>query len=252
MKEKNRPDRLFASNLKGQGIKEVMDNHTLRVLEMAGALAEAEEIIRSAKTETRDIIKALKKFRLSENVSAIKELDKKHAEIKKAIEQYSPETLHGLENVIAGQRIFINTLGVNSVIHSINKKAGTCKVTVKGKVITVPLGDLSEPLKEKDIRASSEDKYDQKRAALYLSVDMDVPDELNIIGRRVEPALSILERYINDVSLSGIDRVRIIHGIGSGKLSMAVREYLKDHPLVESISGGSEEEGGDAVTVVFL
>jgi DNA mismatch repair protein MutS2 len=52
--------------------------------------------------------------------------------------------------------------------------------------------------------------------------------------------------------MAGLKQVKIIHGIGAGILAGAIREYLRDHPLVESFRKGSEDEGGEAVTVVLL
>ncbi|MDH4028796.1 MAG: Smr/MutS family protein [Nitrospirota bacterium] len=49
-----------------------------------------------------------------------------------------------------------------------------------------------------------------------------------------------------------MDHVKIIHGIGTGTLSAAIREFLKDHPLVREWRRGDEDEGGEAVTMVFL
>jgi len=83
-------------------------------------------------------------------------------------------------------------------------------------------------------------------------VDVNVPDELNVVGQRVDPALSVIERYLNDASMADIDHVKIIHGIGTGTLFAAIREFLKDHPLVREWRKGDEDEGGEAVTMVFL
>jgi DNA mismatch repair protein MutS2 len=46
--------------------------------------------------------------------------------------------------------------------------------------------------------------------------------------------------------------VRIIHGKGTGKLRLAVRETLSNHPHVKSYETGSEKEGGEGVTVAKL
>ncbi len=82
--------------------------------------------------------------------------------------------------------------------------------------------------------------------------DINLQGELNVIGQRVDPAISLIERYLNDASLSDLEQVKIIHGIGAGKLSRAIRDYLEDHPLVEKLRKGNEDEGGEAVTVVYL
>jgi len=44
----------------------------------------------------------------------------------------------------------------------------------------------------------------------------------------------------------------IIHGIGKGLLSRAVREHLEGHPLVKSYRRGEQAEGGAGVTIVTL
>ncbi|HBR17783.1 MAG TPA: hypothetical protein DD725_09285 [Deltaproteobacteria bacterium] len=46
--------------------------------------------------------------------------------------------------------------------------------------------------------------------------------------------------------------VTIIHGIGTGILSKAVREYLSEHPLVKGYRAGEQAEGGGGVTVASL
>ena len=85
-----------------------------------------------------------------------------------------------------------------------------------------------------------------------LTEDTLFPDELNVVGQRVDPALSSVERYLNDASMAGLNQVKIIHGIGTGALSSAITEFLNDHPLVGKFRKGKEDEGGEGVTVVFL
>jgi DNA mismatch repair protein MutS2 len=46
--------------------------------------------------------------------------------------------------------------------------------------------------------------------------------------------------------------VRIIHGKGTGVLRQAVRDLLRQHPLVTEFEGGGSAEGGEGVTVAVL
>ena len=76
--------------------------------------------------------------------------------------------------------------------------------------------------------------------------------ELDLRGERVEEGLDRLERYLNDAYLARLPWVRIIHGRGTGAIRAAVRDALKQHPLVGSARPGEGNEGGDGVTVVKL
>lgn len=76
--------------------------------------------------------------------------------------------------------------------------------------------------------------------------------ELDMRGMLVEEALETLEKYLDDALLSGIPRVNVIHGKGTGALRKAVGEYLASHPRVSAYRLGGAGEGGDGATVVEL
>ena len=76
--------------------------------------------------------------------------------------------------------------------------------------------------------------------------------EMEIRGMRVEEALPIVEKYLDDAYLAGMPFVRIIHGKGSGILRRVVREKLASHPLVSEFRSGEHGEGDTGVTVVKL
>ncbi len=76
--------------------------------------------------------------------------------------------------------------------------------------------------------------------------------ELDLRGKMVEEGLTELERYIDSAMMAGLPWVRVIHGKGSGKLRVAVREALRKNPQVASVESGGEMEGGEGVTVVRL
>lgn len=220
---------------------------------MAKAMKEAEEVVRKTKREMRDIIETLKQASLADAREAAKELDTKLREIVNIRKEHTPAKSVQFEEIKEGRHVLVNSLGKHGVIHSVNEKTGRCKVFVDGKEIEVPFDELFEPSADfLQTLASAHSRGTARRAPTETPMDINIPNELNVIGQRVDPAISLIERYLNDASIAGLKQVKIIHGIGAGILSGAIREYLKGHPLVENFRKGNEDEGGEAVTVVVL
>jgi len=214
---------------------------------MAKTLAEAQDIIRATKIEAAEMIDKVKKAGIAEKRKVLKELDKKQEKLKKKKEEYAPEKILAIKEASKGQRVYIHSLRTHGVIVSINEKTGRCNVMVNEKEIMIPLSGLSEPAPDVGPKI---DKGLSKYASE--SIDSNVSDQINVIGQRVDPALSMIERYLNDASLAGLNQVKIIHGIGTGILAGAISDFLQDHPLVEEFRKGHAEEGSGGVTIVML
>jgi len=80
----------------------------------------------------------------------------------------------------------------------------------------------------------------------------DMRMEINLIGRTVDEATSELEKYLDRAFLAGLPRVRVIHGHGAGILRRGVREFLKSHPHVATLTEAPQNEGGQGATLVEL
>jgi DNA mismatch repair protein MutS2 len=68
----------------------------------------------------------------------------------------------------------------------------------------------------------------------------------------VDEALEALSGYLDDASLAGLDKVTVIHGLGTGALRDAVRTEAASHPLAREVRPGERGEGGDGATVIRL
>jgi DNA mismatch repair protein MutS2 len=88
--------------------------------------------------------------------------------------------------------------------------------------------------------------------SLQLERARTVASSLDLRGARVEEALDALDRYLDDASLAGLDKVLIIHGHGTGALRDTVRARAAAHPLVKATRAGQRGEGGDGATIVEL
>jgi DNA mismatch repair protein MutS2 len=87
-------------------------------------------------------------------------------------------------------------------------------------------------------------------AAIRLDRVRSVASTLDLRGARVEEALEVLERYLDDAALAGLDKVTVVHGLGTGALRDAVRTLAGSHPLVRALRAGERGEGGDGATVI--
>lgn len=130
-------------------------------------------------------------------------------------------------------------------------------VQVKGRKVEVDTGKMKMTVPIVSVVPTGEKVSLEKESSREISVSIERErelffPELNLIGKRVNDAISELERFLNDATLLEIKNLKIIHGKGQGILKKAVHEYLKDHPLVKSFRLADEREGGSGVTLVEL
>ncbi|MGQ9782448.1 MAG: endonuclease MutS2 [Armatimonadota bacterium] len=126
----------------------------------------------------------------------------------------------------------------------------------KGKVV-VMIGSMRVTVSVKDLRRPRmEDESDFPAQGVDTSIAVQKAQsfspELHLRGLRVESGLIAVAKYLDDAITVGADRVRIIHGKGTGQMRSAVHEYLKSHPAVASFKLAEPSEGGSGVTVVEM
>ncbi|MEX1170928.1 MAG: endonuclease MutS2 [Chloroflexota bacterium] len=126
-------------------------------------------------------------------------------------------------------------------------EAGGMRVTVDVDDLVLAVGGEVPPAE-----ATAEAAPNTNASALRLDRARHVASSLDLRGARVEEALEALSRYLDDAGLAGLNKVLIIHGMGTGALRDAVRAEASGHPLVRSLRPGERGEGGDGATIVEL
>jgi len=127
----------------------------------------------------------------------------------------------------------------------------TFEVSIGAMKMRVARDEIAEVVRS----ASSETPLQAARSRRGVSVSVADPDEnlgweINVIGRTADDARDEVEKFLDRAFLAGLPRIRVIHGTGMGILRRTLREYLRQHPQVASVTEPPQNEGGAGVTVV--
>ncbi len=155
----------------------------------------------------------------------------------------APEEAGG--EITVGATVKHRRLGWIGTLEKLDR--GRAQVRVAGKALHCRGLDLTAAVSPPAVRPAT------PRPARAADASLDEsPREIKLIGQRVEPALDLLDRFLDRSLLASLPEVRIIHGHGSGRLRTAVRQHLKGHPAVAAHRSGGKNEGGDGATVARL
>lgn len=219
------------------------------------AKEQAYDIVLKTQEEMEQIISELKKLRKNASeadftravesarrkVSAKKDTAYKAVkEKKKPIKKVDPKTIK------PGDLVKIPSLEVSGSVLKAPDQKGMVAVQAGIMKLNVHYSEL-----EKN-NETSRTVY-QKSSPSRVSLERKpISMSLNVIGKTVEEALTLVDKYLDDVYVAGLNEVTIIHGVGTGALKSAIRDYLNGHPHVKSYRAGRFGEGEQGVTVVSI
>ena len=216
------------------------------------AKVEARNILLDAKEEANDIIKELNNISNKKNAENLRnKLNKKINEIHtlKNDNKKKTSTLNSLDisEIKPNMTVFVRKFNQNGIVLSHPSKSNEVQVQIGMIKTNVSIDELE--------KAHEENKNNKKTlTSTYsnLSKAKNVKSEINVIGLNVEEAIFVVDRFLDDSSLSKLNNVRIVHGKGTGKLMKGIHKFLKTNPHVKSYRMGTYGEGEMGVTVVEL
>ncbi|MDK2824140.1 MAG: mismatch repair protein MutS2 [Clostridia bacterium] len=213
---------------------------------------EALEIIKNARKESERILKEIRQLAKEEILKA----EHKALELKKELEiredKLTSKVLKGPKvigkkpkNLKVGQEVFIPKLNQTATVITEPNNNEELQVQTGILKINVRLDEVQLVEKKNEISKSGIGK-------IVSSKSETIKNELDFRGLNVDEAIPLVDKYLDDAYLSGLNQVYLIHGKGTGVLRSSIREMLKKHPHVKSMRSGGFEEGGTGVTVVEL
>ena len=159
-----------------------------------------------------------------------------------------------VKHVAEGDIVRLKSLGRDAVVKR-KIDENTFEVEAGIMKMRVPRSDIASIVKAAAERLQTPVAAARARGisvSLKNEDDLSVPTEINVIGQNVDDATREVEKFVDRAFLAGMPRVRIVHGSGMGILRKALRQSLKSHPHVVSVTEPTQKEGGAGATVVDL
>lgn len=217
---------------------------------LARARTEQEELLREARAQLDQLLGEVRRLGRAEAEEAIKAAREQIVEQQEdlASQAPKPKVKFGPTDLKPGEQVRIKSLQQLAYVLEPPTNSGEVFVQAGIMKISIKLHDL-ERVEEKTTRVVRQSTTAGKGS---ISKSSTIRSELDIRGKTVEEGITILDKYLDDAFLSSLNRIRIIHGKGTGALRAAVKDYLTGHPFVKSFQDGAPNEGGSGVTVVEL
>nr|WP_275855177.1 Smr/MutS family protein [Sulfurimonas sp. MAG313] len=224
---------------------EQLDKELEEVYEQKRALKDAQETIYTELKKEKEILSAAYSKAITEAKVAVKSKDEKelHRALNKANKELPKDKPHMKVKTPYSFKVGdgVQYRRTHGTIISIKKKEAY--IEAEGMKLRVKLVEL-KPVQKGLIK--------QKKTQLTVQTEKRSGLKLDLHGLRGEEAMEQMDVFLSDALISGWDEVFIYHGIGTGKLAYAVKEFLKVHPSVKSFSDAPAHMGGFGAKIVVL
>jgi DNA mismatch repair protein MutS2 len=225
-------------------------------------------LIEDFESQLRDTVKAIDDKTVAQKIARDSAL--RIAQLRREFSEQFQSTVvaHTVENDQSGQKkaadrkrdpavgdlVRLKSLGREGRVARIID-AKTLEVAVGAMKMRVPRSDIAEVVaiaKETPVQSA------RRRGGVTVATSTGSDDaeymtsEINVIGRTADEAESEVERFVERAFLAGLPSIRVVHGVGMGILRRTLREFLRNHPHVASVTEPPHNEGGQGATVVAL
>ena len=208
-------------------VKSEADNY------LAGINAKFEKIVKDLKESKADkkVIKSSHKI-----IEELKEENKNLFKEEITSEDSDRKFIKGDFACIKNTQTIGEIVDVQSSKNKATLKVGTLKMQV----------DLDNL-----VHAKKENKNSKSNRTYNITMPTS-GSRIDIRGEKPEEAEFEIIRFVDDAYTSGLERIEILHGKGTGVLKKTVNGILKNHDKVKNFYFAPIEQGGDGITIAEL
>ena len=223
-----------------------------------------EKILRKANEEAREILQEAKSvadetiriFQKAGPGASMKDLEKTRSQVRDKINQKNEKltlktktpTARALkpEQLRLGDAVKILSMGLTGTVSSLPDQKGN---------LFIQCGIMRSQANIKDLVLIDEPTITTPvlnrtgSGKIKMSKSFSISPEINLLGKTVDEAVALLDKYLDDAYLAHLPSVRIVHGKGTGALRAGVHNHLKRCKTVKSFRLGEFGEGDAGVTI---
>ena len=223
-------------------------------------LKEAHEKAREILQEAKDVAdETIRDFNNLGSGADIKDLEKKRQKVRDKINEKNEklslksEPRQNKKNTLdpaklkKGDGVRILSMGLTGTVSTLPDNKGNLFVQCGIMRTQVNVRDLA--LTE-ETTITTPTLQHTSTGKIKMSKSLSVSTEINLLGKTVDEAISVLDKYLDDAYIAHLSSVRVVHGKGTGALRSAVHNHLKCLKYVKEFRLGEYGEGDAALTIV--
>ena len=254
----NKRIKINEENEEIERLREKLENKNKKLEEKQEAIInkakeEAREIVKKAKSESAFIIDELKDIsslskkedrrRLQEAKDYLRELEDEN---RLKIKDNKKRTKEIPKDIKLGESVRIISIDKFGEVETLPDDKGDLNIQVGIMSVRSNINDIERSESKEEV------KVEKKTRSINKAKSKNISSEINLIGRTVDEAILLLDKYLDDACLARLKEVRIIHGKGTGTLRDAVRKYLQNSKHVIEYREADYTEGGSGATVAVI
>ncbi len=224
----------------------------------AQAKAESRRIINERAASAEDLLLEIEKIFEKETITEadlIKARTLKNRLSDKAFESEAEETVRPQyvqateKDLKIGKTVFVKNINQTGVVQSVRINKKEAEILCGNIRVRSKFSDLAVLIGGENAQTTDKKKVEIKKS---LSPKPAPSLEINVIGLTVHEALPDVEAFLDSAVIANLEEVRIVHGVGTGKLRKGIHEMLRTNKNVAAFRLGKYGEGETGVTIVKI
>ncbi|MBQ8685237.1 MAG: endonuclease MutS2 [Clostridia bacterium] len=149
-----------------------------------------------------------------------------------------------------GARVFVKNINQEGVVQSVRLQKKEAEILCGNIRIRSKFSDLAVLIGGEKVQTDKKKEKVQVKKSLTPKPAPSL--EINVIGLTVHEAIPEVEAFLDAAVIANLEEVRIVHGMGTGKLRAGIHEFLRTQKRVAEYRLGKYGEGDTGVTIVKL